>query len=135
MAFWLALPEKEAIAAVTVYKSPTCGCCKEWISYLESHDFSVSVVNRNDVTPKKRELGVPTRLYSCHTAKVGGYVVEGHVPAEDIVRLLERRPDIRGIGVAGMPVGSPGMEQGSQKNPYTVFAFDNSQNTSVFSRH
>lgn len=135
MAFWLLLPEEDAIANITVYKSATCDCCKKWISHLERHNFDVSVVNRNDVVSKKQELGVPTRLYSCHTARVDGYVVEGHVPAQDIMRLLEQKPDIRGIGLAGMPIGSPGMEQGSRKDPYTVYAFDAGRNTSVFARH
>lgn len=131
----LNLPRGEAVANITVYKSPTCGCCAKWIDHLEDHDFAVKVVNRNNVTPKKQEFGVPTSLYSCHTARVGDYVVEGHVPAEDILNLLEKKPPVVGIGVAGMPIGSPGMEQGSRKDAYTVFSFDREKMTSVYARH
>ena len=133
----LGLGKREAIASMTVYKSPTCGCCAKWVDYMEDNGFDVRVVNRSDVESKKREFGVPERLYSCHTAKIDGdegYVIEGHVPADDVKRLLEEKPDYRGIGVPGMPQGSPGMETG-RKDRYKVFGFDRDRSTSVFNRY
>lgn len=107
---------------VQVYKSPTCGCCSEWIDHLRSHGFAVRATDVRDVSPVKREHGVPRGLESCHTALVGGYVVEGHVPAEDLRRLLAERPDVAGLAVPGMPIGSPGME-GPNPERYRVLAF------------
>ena len=107
---------------IVVYKSPTCGCCKNWVKHLEENGYSVKVHNRNDMNPIKAEMGVPRRLQSCHTAKVGGYVVEGHVPADVIDRLLKEKPDIKGLSVPGMVVGSPGME-GPRKDPYNIVTF------------
>lgn len=108
---------------VTVYKSPTCNCCTKWVSHLEENGFTVKTTNLPNVMPVKNRLGVPQALSSCHTAVVDGYVVEGHVPADVIQRMLAERPDITGIGVAGMPIGSPGME-GPNPQPYDVIAFD-----------
>lgn len=109
---------------VTVYKTPTCGCCTSWADHLEEHGFVVQLVDRPDLTPIKRQHGVPDVLASCHTGVVDGYVIEGHVPAEVIRQLLAERPDVRGIAVPGMPIGSPGMEMGSFVEPYEVFTFD-----------
>lgn len=121
-------------AVVEVFKSPTCGCCAKWISHLEEHGLTVTSTNVSDLSSIKRENGLPQELSSCHTAVVDGYIVEGHVPASDIQRLLDERPDIKGIAVPGMPLGSPGMEA---PNPqaYTVYAFDESGNIEPYSTH
>ena len=119
-------------AEVVVYKSPTCGCCAKWIDHLEDNGFNVEVHDRQNMNPVKDGLGIPRHLQSCHTAEVGGYLVEGHVPAGDIKRLLEERPAIKGLAVPGMPMGSPGME-GPRKDPYDVLAFDEGGNPSVYS--
>lgn len=121
---------------VTVYKSPTCGCCEKWGDHLKQNGFKVLLQDEENVTKIKKELSVPTELTSCHTALVDGYVIEGHVPAEDVKRLLEERPDVVGLTVPGMPVGSPGMEvEGGHKVAYEVLSFDASGKTDVFSRH
>lgn len=119
-----------------VYKDPNCGCCSKWVEHLRQHDFTVRVTDTNDLGAVKAAHGVPPQVESCHTALIGGYVVEGHVPAADIVRLLQERPAIAGIGVAGMPIGSPGMEvPGMKAQPYDVVAFDKDARTDVFASH
>ncbi len=123
-----------AAVEVTVYKSPTCGCCEAWIAHMERNGFSVKTNDVNDVMPVKTRNGVPTRLTSCHTALVGGYVVEGHVPAQDIQRLLQERPEIMGLAVPGMVLGSPGMDIPS-KDRYQVLSFDKDGNTAVYANH
>ena len=120
---------------VTVFKSPTCGCCREWVEHLRKHAFAVTSKDTADVSSVKRTARVPEALHSCHTAFVNGYVVEGHVPAADIQRLLKEKPKIAGIAVPGMPAGSPGMEMGSRKDPYDVVAFKRDGSTSVFAKH
>jgi hypothetical protein len=123
-----------AEAAITVYKTPTCGCCKKWVSHLEENGFTVESIDMNDLRMIKSMSGISPQNASCHTAKVGGYVVEGHVPADDIKRLLAERPDIRGLAVPGMPMGSPGME-GPHKEAYSVMAIGNDNSSSVYARH
>jgi hypothetical protein len=118
-------------ATILVYKSPTCGCCNGWVEHLEDSGFTVDARNTNDVMSVKRDSGIPVRLSSCHTAIIDGYVVEGHVPADQIRRLLADRPDVAGIAVPGMPIGSPGME-GPGASPYDVLAFTHDGTTSVF---
>jgi hypothetical protein len=118
---------------VTVYKSPTCGCCGEWEKHMRASGFRLETNNVADVTPLKRKLGIPASLYSCHTATVGGYVLEGHVPADDVKRLLRERARVIGLAVPGMVVGSPGMEQGAPQ-PYSTLAFDD-RGSRVFARH
>lgn len=108
---------------VTVYKSPTCGCCVKWADQLKASGFPVETINVRDVVPIKQRYRVPPQLGSCHTAVVDGYVVEGHVPIEDVLRLLRERPDTQGIAVPGMPIGSPGME-GPNPQAFKVYAFD-----------
>ena len=108
---------------VKVYKSPTCGCCVKWADQLRASGFEVETINVRDVAPVKKQFGVPPQLGSCHTAVADGYVIEGHVPIEDIVRLLRERPAKRGIAVPGMPIGSPGME-GPNPQAFKVYAFD-----------
>jgi len=125
-------PEAEA-ETVVVYKSPTCGCCGKWVDHLRDNGFQVMVKDRADMVPVKDELGVPFGLRSCHTAKVGGYVVEGHVPADQVKRLLDEKPDVAGLAVPGMPMGSPGME-GPRKDPYEVIAFRRDGGTRVYAR-
>ena len=116
---------------VTVFKSPTCGCCAKWVDHIREHGFAVSVRDTAEVTPVKAALGVPQALRSCHTAEVGGYVFEGHVPADLMRRVLKERPKVRGLAVAGMPSGSPGMENG-RKDPYRVLTFDAQGRTAVY---
>ncbi|MBC7788763.1 MAG: DUF411 domain-containing protein [Anaerolineae bacterium] len=120
--------------AITVYKSPTCGCCANWVDHLRKHGFRVTVKDTIDLDPIKQKLGVPDRLASCHTGVVRGYVVEGHAPADDIKKMLKERPKVVGIAVPGMPMGSPGME-GPRSDSYEVLAFDKQGKTKVFARH
>ncbi len=120
--------------AVTVYKSPTCGCCSKWVKHLEANGFSVETHDVRDVTPIKLANGVPRGLSSCHTALVEGYVVEGHVPAADVIQLLDERPSIVGLAVPGMPIGSPGME-GPRPERYSVMSFDAEGQVEVFASH
>ena len=122
-------------AEVTVYKSPSCGCCKKWIRHLEQNGFSVKTHDTQNVVPYKIQHGISPRLASCHTAVVDGYVIEGHVPASDIKRLLTERPAVKGLTVPGMPIGSPGMEQGARQDRYDVLTFDAKGGTKVFSSY
>ena len=119
---------------VTVYKTPTCGCCKKWVTHLEKSGFEVETIDMRDLGMIKSMSGVEPKLASCHTAQVGGYVIEGHVPADDIKRLLSERPAVKGLTVPGMPHGSPGMETG-HKAPYQVLTFDAEGKTQVFAQH
>lgn len=132
---WIALGSSSAAepTEVQVYKTPTCGCCAKWVDHLRDNGFSVSVTDLKDVTPIKLENGVPRRLASCHTAITEGYIVEGHVPAEDIRRLLDERPKVSGLAVPGMPIGSPGME-GPNPKRYKVLSFG-ADGTRVFAEH
>jgi hypothetical protein len=128
---------KTAEPAVVVYKSATCGCCGIWVQHLQARGFQATVNNVSDsqLTRVAIESGVPADLQTCHTAKVGGYIVEGHVPAEDIQRMLKEKPAIAGIGVGGMPMGSPGMEQGGVKQPFNTMAFTKDGKQTVFAKH
>lgn len=123
-----------AAPTLVVYKTPTCGCCKAWVSAMEDAGFTVEVHDVGDLAPVKHAAGVPSELQACHTARIGGYVVEGHVPAADIRRLLAERPDVAGIATPGMPVGSPGME-GPYKDRYDVMTFGTDGRTTVFASH
>jgi len=120
---------------VTVYKSPTCTCCEEWIRHMQANGFTVKARNVDDVAYYKKANGVPITLGSCHTAKVNGYVIEGHVPAGDIKRLLKEHPPVRGLSAPGMPNGAPGMVQTGARDRYDVVSFDNQGNTAVYARH
>lgn len=122
-------------ATMIVTKSPSCGCCAEWIKHIEAAGFTVKVVNTNDLAATKAKAGVPAKLASCHTAIVNGYVVEGHVPAADIKKLLAMKPKAKGIAVAGMPMGSPGMEMGNHKDAYNTIIFRADGTQSIFARH
>lgn len=127
-------PESASKAVVQIFKSPTCGCCVKWADHLESKGFRVETADVRDLAAVKRQHDVPPNAESCHTALVEGYVVEGHVPASDIARLLRERPSVRGLVVPGMPRGSPGMESPNPE-PYTVYAFDDDGARTVFARH
>lgn len=131
----LFLAPAAAAATIMVHKTPWCGCCVQWIAHLRSNGFTVSVQDHQDLAPVARRLGIPDALRSCHSAKVGGYAIEGHVPAADIKRLLASKPKAAGLAVAGMPVGSPGMEQGGRKQPYSTMIFDRSGKARLFARH
>lgn len=119
---------------LVVYKSPTCGCCSKWIDHVKAAKFEVVVNDVDNIGLIKQKNGVPPELASCHTCLIDGYVIEGHVPADVIEKLLTEKPKIRGIAVPGMPVGSPGMEMGSRKDRYNVIAFDNGGKTSIFAK-
>ena len=119
---------------VEVWKDPDCGCCKDWVSHLEANGFQVSVHDSGNAEARTR-FGVPDKLGSCHTAQVGGYALEGHVPARDIWRLLKERPKAVGLAVPGMPVGSPGMdgpEYKGRKDPYDVLLIQANGSSKVY---
>ncbi|MGL1832997.1 DUF411 domain-containing protein [Rhodocyclaceae bacterium SMB388] len=121
---------------VIVYKHPQCGCCGKWADHMRENGFEVKEVSTLDIALVKSEAGVPEALGSCHTATVGGYVVEGHVPASDVKRMLAEKPAIAGISAPGMPLGSPGMEGPYAADKYDVISFDADGNTvGVFSSH
>jgi hypothetical protein len=117
---------------VVVYKSPTCGCCAKWVDHMRANGFKVTVHDVENVDPVKTSNGVPASLASCHTALVQGYVVEGHVPADVVQRLLKEHPSIVGIAAPGMPAGAPGMEMGGRKDKLDIIAFDKAGHTSVY---
>jgi hypothetical protein len=119
---------------ITVYKDPSCGCCKNWIEHLKKHGYAVDAKDTPDMAEVKRTLGVPEALTACHTAVVNGYLIEGHVPAADIARLLKQKPKIAGLAVPGMPMGAPGME-GPTSQHYQVLSFDKSGKTKVFATY
>ncbi len=120
---------------ITVYKSPTCGCCAKWVTHLRDHGFPVKAEDLEDLRPIKQRHGVPAALESCHTGVVEGYVVEGHVPADLVERMLRERPQIAGLAVPGMPIGSPGMEvPGRAAESYQILAFDKSGRSTVYAR-
>ena len=127
-------PAAPASVEAIVYKSPTCGCCGLWVDHLKAAGYRVTARDTSDMTAIKRRHGVPASMQSCHTTLVGGYVVEGHVPAEDVTRLLREKPAIIGISAPGMPRGSPGME-GPIKDRYDVVTFDKSGHSRVYSSH
>lgn len=128
------LARAEAPAVVEVYKHPLCGCCEKWVEHMQRSGFTVKTHNVNDVAAVRRQFGMPERLGACHTAKMGGYLVEGHVPAADVVRLLKEKPDALGIAVPGMPSGSPGMPS-LKPASYDTLLVRRDGSTRVFSRH
>ena len=126
----------DAPTKITVYKDPSCGCCTKWVDHLRASGFRPTVHDRTDMDVLKASLGVPAALRSCHTAVAGKYVVEGHVPAADVKRLLSRAPKgVVGIAVPDMPAGSPGMEMPGRRDRYDVIAISANGRTSVFARH
>jgi len=125
----------QAAQQITVYKTPSCGCCKKWVSYLEANGYQVKTQDMPDLRFIKTMSGVQPPYASCHTAVIDGYVVEGHVPVADIERLLQERPPVIGIAVPGMPVGSPGMEQGDRRDNYAVVTLEQDGTAKVFAEH
>ena len=124
---------QRALPPVSVYKTATCGCCAGWVKHMKGSGFAVQTHEVADTAPIRRKLGVPDEMASCHTAVVGGYLIEGHVPAADVKRLLREKFKANGLSVPGMVVGSPGMEQGPAQ-PYATIAFGELGST-VFERH
>ncbi|MDQ3170355.1 MAG: DUF411 domain-containing protein [Acidobacteriota bacterium] len=121
---------------LSVFKTPTCGCCAKWVDHMRQNGFNVHVTDLNDLSAIKTKHGVPPRLQSCHTGLVNGYVVEGHIPAADVKRLIKDKPAVAGIAVPGMPSGSPGMEvPGITAAAYQVLSFDKAGATKVFATH
>lgn len=127
---WAAPP----LPTVTVYKSPSCICCGKWIEYMKANGFPIVVHDMEDVTAHKLRLGVPPEMGSCHTAEVGGYLVEGHVPAADIKRMLAEKPRARGLVSPGMPQSAPGMDS-MLKVPYEVLLLSDDGRVSIYARH
>ena len=124
-----------AAAVINVVKTASCGCCGKWVEHLRKHGHNVRVTDVEDVTPTARRLGVPDDLRSCHSASVGKYALEGHVPAADIARLLKERPVAAGLAVPGMVAGSPGMEMTGQHPPYQTILFTRDGKRKIFARH
>ncbi|HEY3432583.1 MAG TPA: DUF411 domain-containing protein [Rhodocyclaceae bacterium] len=117
-----------------VFKSPYCGCCEDWVKHLRQNGFLVKTHDLENVSAARRQMGLPDRLSACHTAKIGGYVVEGHVPAADILKLLKEKPKALGLAVPSMPPGSPGME-GPRSIPYETLLVQADGSTTVFAKH
>ena len=122
------------LAKITVHKTPWCGCCTGWSAHLREAGYEVTEIKHEDLAPIKARLGVPEALEGCHTAEVEGYAIEGHVPAADITRLLALRPKALGLAVPGMPMGSPGMGSGDERDAYDVMLFD-AETNSVFAHY
>ena len=120
---------------ILVHRSPACGCCGAWLDHLRGAGFNVTESLTEDLGPVASRLSVPDAVRSCHTGEIGGYFVEGHVPATDIERLLRERPDARGIAVPGMPIGSPGMEMGGRRDAFQTLLVDRSGSLSAFATH
>ncbi len=120
---------------IMVYRSPACECCSKWIEHLHEHQFNVTDIKTHDMEFVKSKYNVPAEMTSCHTAIIGGYIIEGHVPADDIKRLLKVKPDIAGLSVPGMPVGTPGMEMGDKKDPFAVITFDTNGKYEIFNEY
>lgn len=119
---------------LVIYKSPTCGCCAKWVDHVKASGFDAEVHDVADVNAIKAKHGVPNELFSCHTALADGFVFEGHVPADLITKVLKEKPKIAGIAAPGMPIGSPGMEMGSRKDPHNIVAFTRDGKTSVYAQ-
>lgn len=128
--------ESESLPEMVVYHDPACGCCGKWMEHMREAGFVIRAETGNDMRLVKQQFNVPASLQSCHTAEVGGYAIEGHVPAADVKRLLAEQPDVAGIAVPGMPMGSPGMEyDGNKRQKFDVLSFDKTGETAVFSQY
>lgn len=123
-----------ALPVVQVYKSPSCGCCEKWVAHMKANGFQVVTHDTDNVAQYKARLGVPLAMGSCHTAEVGGYLIEGHVPASDVKRLLAEKPAVRGLVSPGMPASAPGMDMPG-KTPYQIFLVSNDGATSSYAKH
>ena len=126
---------KAAEPAMTVYKTKTCGCCGKWVEHLRTNGFTVNVKEVESMDETHRQFGVPDKLVSCHTGIIAGYAVEGHVPAAEVRRMLKEKPKAKGLAVPGMPMGSPGMEQGPRKDTYFVLLFDEKGETKEYQKY
>jgi hypothetical protein len=124
----------QSALSITVNKTPYCGCCKQWMAHLQANGFTVSGKDVDDTAPVRASLGMPAKLGSCHTAVINGYVIEGHVPAEDIKRLLKEKPKALGLSVPGMPLGSPGMESANPQ-PYETLLVMKDGSTKLWAKH
>lgn len=129
-----AMTPRRALPKMVVYKDANCGCCKQWVAHAQKAGFTVEAHDTTDMDTVKASMGVPAALASCHTAKVGTYVVEGHVPADLIIKLISEKSTSRGLAVPGMPAGSPGMEMGNRKDAYDVLAFETNGKTRVYAK-
>jgi len=124
------------VKAITVYKSPTCGCCSLWEEHLRKAGFEVTSKPTDDMAAIRKQFNVPEKMQSCHTAIIEGYVIEGHVPADDVKKLLKERPDVVGLAAPGMPPKSPGMQpEGEKPADYDVLSFDREGNAKVFTSY
>ena len=132
-------PLSRAVASeqpeLVVYKNASCGCCKVWVDHMRKHGFAAKVHDVDNMSSIKERVGIPHGVGSCHTAEVGGYFIEGHVPAEQVARLLKEKPKAKGLTVPGMPIGSPGMEQGDTVQPYEVHLVHPDGTTSVYAKY
>ena len=133
--YFITLNNVYANSVIKVYKSATCGCCNKWINYMQKNGFDIKSVNTNDMDTVKQHYRIPKSVKSCHTAIVNGYVLEGHVPANDVKKFLSERKDVLGLAVPGMPIGSPGMEMGSRLDRYAVITFDDEGNVEIFHQY
>jgi hypothetical protein len=131
----LATAQSPRPLAIDVYKSPTCGCCEDWVKHLRANGFTVTTHDVEDTGVYRTKHGIPDRFGSCHTGVIAGYGIEGHVPAADIKKLLASKPQAAGLAVPGMPVGSPGMEYGPRKDPFDVLLVKANGAASVFSSY
>ncbi|WGS86781.1 DUF411 domain-containing protein [Methylomonas sp. UP202] len=131
----LLFAEESSQPEMTVYRSPTCGCCGKWLEHAENSGFKIKDVISSDMDQIKARYGVPEKLASCHTVVVDGYVIEGHVPAADVQKLLKEKPAVAGLAVPGMPMGSPGMEMGGRQDDYKVVSFDKDGHYAVYAEH
>ena len=129
------LQKASAEVEMTVYKSPTCGCCSKWITHMEENGFKVKAVDVIEMNVVKQKYGITQNLASCHTAVIDGYFIEGHVPASDVKRLLSEKTDSKGLTVPGMPIGSPGMEMGDRVDAYQVLSVNDDGSTDVFNQY
>lgn len=121
--------------AITVYRSPACSCCGAWIEHMQQNGFQIKEIKTDEIETVKEKYNLPQDLASCHTAIIDGYVMEGHIPANDIKQFLQQKPTLAGLAVPGMPVGTPGMEVGNKKQPFAVVSFDNKGKVKVFKEY
>ena len=120
---------------MSVYRSPSCGCCGVWIEHMKKHGFAITDIKTDELEAIKEQYNVPSNLASCHTAMIDGYLMEGHIPADEIKRFLKQKPNLKGLSVPGMPLGTPGMEAGERKQPFDVLAFNDSGKVEVFKHY
>ena len=139
LGLWLSVAgfavQAEPLPEMTVYRSPTCSCCEKWLAHVKAEGFAVKDIVTDEMQAIKEQHGVSPELASCHTALVGGYVVEGHVPASDIKTLLKNKPTVKGLSVPGMPVGTPGMDMNGKKGTYDVVSFGDGQKVKIYQHH